>query len=150
MFDEKAVFCICNYLGSFKPLACYMGWEPLLENNDWVKKCTKVNLIFKIVFILAIFYFQLILQHPLLTVLLTLKVYLLNFLSYYWTNSYSYFIFYLQEVAVKLESTKARHPQLLYESKLYKILQGGVGIPHVRLVYISFAKCSKNQAQGLF
>jgi len=35
-------------------------------------------------------------------------------------------------VAVKLESVKARHPQLLYESKLYKILQGGVGIPHIR------------------
>ena len=28
-----------------------------------------------------------------------------------------------EEVAVKLESVKARHPQLLYESKLYKILQ---------------------------
>ena len=27
------------------------------------------------------------------------------------------------QVAVKLESVKARHPQLLYESKLYKILQ---------------------------
>ena len=37
-----------------------------------------------------------------------------------------------QEVAVKLESHKARHPQLLYESKLYKILQGGVGIPHIK------------------
>jgi len=37
-----------------------------------------------------------------------------------------------EEVAVKLESSKARHPQLLYESKLYKILQGGVGIPHIR------------------
>jgi len=37
-------------------------------------------------------------------------------------------------VAVKLESIKARHPQLLYESKLYKILQGGVGIPHIRYV----------------
>lgn len=37
-----------------------------------------------------------------------------------------------EEVAVKLESIKARHPQLLYESKLYKILQGGVGIPHIR------------------
>ncbi|KXJ14274.1 Casein kinase I isoform alpha [Exaiptasia diaphana] len=36
------------------------------------------------------------------------------------------------EVAAKLESQKARHPQLLYESKLYKILQGGVGIPSVR------------------
>ena len=31
-----------------------------------------------------------------------------------------------EEVAVKLESVKARHPQLLYESKLYKILQ----VPH--------------------
>ncbi|XP_055860223.1 casein kinase I isoform X1 [Biomphalaria glabrata] len=37
-----------------------------------------------------------------------------------------------EEVAVKLESTKARHPQLLYESKLYKLLSGGVGIPHIR------------------
>ena len=37
-----------------------------------------------------------------------------------------------EEVAVKLESSKARHPQLLYESKLYRILQGGVGIPHIR------------------
>ena len=33
---------------------------------------------------------------------------------------------------MKLEQQKARHPQLLYESKLYKILQGGVGIPHIR------------------
>ncbi|NP_001123349.1 casein kinase 1 alpha 1 [Ciona intestinalis] len=37
-----------------------------------------------------------------------------------------------EEVAVKLESQKARHPQLLYESKVYKILQAGVGIPHIR------------------
>lgn len=37
-----------------------------------------------------------------------------------------------EELAIKLESKKARHPQLLYESKLYKILQGGVGIPHIR------------------
>ncbi|XP_037655856.1 LOW QUALITY PROTEIN: casein kinase I-like [Choloepus didactylus] len=37
-----------------------------------------------------------------------------------------------EEVAVQLESRKARHPQLLYESKLCKILQGGVGIPHIR------------------
>eukprot|EP00357_Protocruzia_adherens_P017306 CAMPEP_0114993496 /NCGR_PEP_ID=MMETSP0216-20121206/12563_1 /TAXON_ID=223996 /ORGANISM="Protocruzia adherens, Strain Boccale" /LENGTH=421 /DNA_ID=CAMNT_0002357147 /DNA_START=279 /DNA_END=1544 /DNA_ORIENTATION=- len=33
-----------------------------------------------------------------------------------------------EEVAVKLESVNAKHPQLLYESKLLKILQGGVGI----------------------
>ncbi|XP_017393500.1 casein kinase I [Cebus imitator] len=36
-----------------------------------------------------------------------------------------------EEVAVKLESQKAKHPQLLYESKLYTILQGGIGIPHM-------------------
>ncbi|XP_025220380.1 casein kinase I isoform X1 [Theropithecus gelada] len=36
-----------------------------------------------------------------------------------------------EEVAVKLESQKTKHPQLLYESKLYTILQGGVGIPHM-------------------
>ena len=37
-----------------------------------------------------------------------------------------------EEVAIKLESIKSKHPQLLYESKLYKILGGGVGIPSVR------------------
>ncbi|KAH9364429.1 hypothetical protein HPB48_021688 [Haemaphysalis longicornis] len=31
-----------------------------------------------------------------------------------------------------MESTKARYPQLLYESKLYKILQVHEGIPHIR------------------
>jgi len=37
-----------------------------------------------------------------------------------------------EEVGIKLESIKTKHPQLLYESKLYKILQGGTGIPNVR------------------
>eukprot|EP00916_Digyalum_oweni_P023600 GHVL01039173.1.p1 GENE.GHVL01039173.1~~GHVL01039173.1.p1 ORF type:complete len:331 (-),score=33.93 GHVL01039173.1:79-1071(-) len=36
-----------------------------------------------------------------------------------------------EEVAIKLESIKSRHPQLLYESKLYKILTSGVGVPNV-------------------
>jgi len=35
------------------------------------------------------------------------------------------------EVAIKLESIKSKHPQLLYESKLYKILAGGIGVPNV-------------------
>ncbi|KAA3490371.1 casein kinase I-like [Gossypium australe] len=30
------------------------------------------------------------------------------------------------------ENVKTKHPQLMYESKLYKILQGGTGIPNVR------------------
>lgn len=37
-----------------------------------------------------------------------------------------------EEVAIKLERVRTRHPQLLYESKLYTILQGGVGIPYMR------------------
>jgi len=37
-----------------------------------------------------------------------------------------------EEVGIKLESTKTKHPQLLYESKIYKILQGGTGIPNIR------------------
>ncbi|CAO2042997.1 unnamed protein product [Urochloa humidicola] len=37
-----------------------------------------------------------------------------------------------EEVAVKLESVKSRHPQLHYESKLYMLLQGGTGIPHLK------------------
>ncbi|KAL6597896.1 hypothetical protein ACP70R_037689 [Stipagrostis hirtigluma subsp. patula] len=37
-----------------------------------------------------------------------------------------------EEVAIKLESVKTKHPQLLYESKLYRILQGLTGIPNVK------------------
>ncbi|KAF3963477.1 hypothetical protein CMV_012139 [Castanea mollissima] len=35
-------------------------------------------------------------------------------------------------VAVKIENSKTKHPQLLYEAKLYNILQGGRGIPNIR------------------
>ncbi|KAF7813862.1 casein kinase 1-like protein 3 [Senna tora] len=35
-------------------------------------------------------------------------------------------------VAVKIENSKTKHPQLLYEAKLYHILQGGSGIPSIR------------------
>ena len=37
-----------------------------------------------------------------------------------------------EEVAIKLESVKAKHPQLEYEAKVYKALSGGVGVPFVR------------------
>ncbi|ESQ36481.1 hypothetical protein EUTSA_v10007554mg [Eutrema salsugineum] len=37
-----------------------------------------------------------------------------------------------EEVAVKLEPLRARHPQLHYESKLYMLLQGGTGVPHLK------------------
>uniref|UniRef100_A0A7S0JYT6 Casein kinase I n=1 Tax=Cafeteria roenbergensis TaxID=33653 RepID=A0A7S0JYT6_CAFRO len=37
-----------------------------------------------------------------------------------------------EEVAMKLESTKSKHPQLIYEAKLYRILQGAVGVPYIR------------------
>ncbi|KAM3282149.1 casein kinase 1-like protein 3 isoform X1 [Capsicum chacoense] len=35
-------------------------------------------------------------------------------------------------VAVKIENRQTRHPQLLYEAKLYTILQGGNGIPNIK------------------
>ncbi|KAK9704830.1 hypothetical protein RND81_07G013800 [Saponaria officinalis] len=37
-----------------------------------------------------------------------------------------------EEIAIKMESAKTRHPQLHYESKLYTVLQGGTGIPHFK------------------
>ena len=37
-----------------------------------------------------------------------------------------------EHVAIKLESIKSKHPQLVYESKIYKHLAGGVGVPSVR------------------
>lgn len=37
-----------------------------------------------------------------------------------------------EEVAIKLESVKAKHPQLEYEAKVYKAIAGGVGVPFVR------------------
>nr|VDD22902.1 unnamed protein product [Brassica oleracea] len=37
-----------------------------------------------------------------------------------------------EEVAIKLENVKTKHPQLLYESKLYKVLQGGTGVPNIK------------------
>lgn len=40
-----------------------------------------------------------------------------------------------EEVAVKMENVRAKHPQLLYESKVYKILRGH-GIPEVKWVGI--------------
>jgi len=36
------------------------------------------------------------------------------------------------EVTIKLESVKAKHPQLEYESKVYKTLASGISIPFVR------------------
>lgn len=30
-----------------------------------------------------------------------------------------------EEVAIKLEPLKSKHPQLIYESKIYRVLQGG-------------------------
>ncbi|CAO3587319.1 unnamed protein product [Absidia cylindrospora] len=37
-----------------------------------------------------------------------------------------------EDVAVKMESIRAAHPQLEYEARVYKTLAGGVGIPFVR------------------
>ena len=45
-----------------------------------------------------------------------------------------------EEVAIKLESVKTKHPQLLYESKIYRILHGGRKLTF-EMRYISL--CSK-------
>ncbi|XP_033095295.1 casein kinase I-like isoform X1 [Anneissia japonica] len=37
-----------------------------------------------------------------------------------------------EEVAIKLECIKTKHPQLHIESKFYKMMQGGVGIPTIK------------------
>ncbi|KAI4373190.1 hypothetical protein MLD38_011344 [Melastoma candidum] len=37
-----------------------------------------------------------------------------------------------EEVAIKLGAVKTKHPQLHYESKLYMLLQGGTGVPHIK------------------
>ena len=36
-----------------------------------------------------------------------------------------------KEVAVKVEQAKAKHPQVLHEAKLYKLLEDGLGTPKV-------------------
>lgn len=36
-----------------------------------------------------------------------------------------------KEVAVKVEKVNSPSPQLYYEARLYRLLQGGVGIPQV-------------------
>lgn len=36
-----------------------------------------------------------------------------------------------REVAIKLEQSSTRHPQLQYEAKLYKALGGAPGIPNI-------------------
>ena len=36
-----------------------------------------------------------------------------------------------EEFAVKLESVRQKHPQLQYESKVYRIIEGGTGIPNI-------------------
>lgn len=35
-------------------------------------------------------------------------------------------------MAIKIERCKTQHPQLLYESKVYRVLQGGEGVPSLR------------------
>lgn len=37
-----------------------------------------------------------------------------------------------EEVAIKLECVKTKHPQLHIEGKIYKLMQGGMGIPNIK------------------
>ena len=45
-----------------------------------------------------------------------------------------------EEVAIKLESVKTKHPQLLYESKIYRILHGGCKF-RLDIHYCYFSLC---------
>ena len=76
----------------------------------------------------------------------TLFIFRLQLFEFILTNYWGFFVpsgsfgdIYLgadqttnEEVAVKLEHTNSRHPQLHFESKVYRVLQGGVGIPNIR------------------
>ena len=42
------------------------------------------------------------------------------------------FVIFSISVAIKLEGIKTKHPQLHIESKFYRIMQGGVGIPAIK------------------
>ncbi|EJW77589.1 hypothetical protein WUBG_11500 [Wuchereria bancrofti] len=39
-----------------------------------------------------------------------------------------------EEVAIKLECVKTKHPQLHIEARLYKLMSGGIGIPQVSII----------------
>lgn len=43
-----------------------------------------------------------------------------------------------EEVAIKLEPLKSKHPQLLYESRIYRVMQGGCKLLNNILQYIIF------------
>ena len=51
-----------------------------------------------------------------------------------------------EEVAIKLESVKTKHPQLLYESKIYRILHGGCEYPTTESNWIEAAATKRRVA----
>ena len=58
-----------------------------------------------------------------------------------------------EEVAIKLESVRSKHPQLLYESKVLRYLKGGVGLPEGARLFsgvflICFLQWPQVDAQG--
>jgi serine/threonine protein kinase len=52
-----------------------------------------------------------------------------------------------EEVAIKLESVKTKHPQLLYESKIYRILHGGC---KYRFVLFLFSEIKWHRSHFLY
>ena len=51
------------------------------------------------------------------------------------------------EVAIKLESVRSKHPQLLYESKVLRYLKGGVGLPEGRIAQFVLTGCCDSPGQ---
>jgi serine/threonine protein kinase len=51
-----------------------------------------------------------------------------------------------EEVAIKLEPLKSKHPQLLYESKIYRVLQGGCKLKLIEFGFqsLQFFSCLFN------
>jgi serine/threonine protein kinase len=50
-----------------------------------------------------------------------------------------------EEVAIKLESVKTKHPQLLYESKIYRILHGGCEFAWICFCFFCGGSCFEGQ-----
>lgn len=48
-----------------------------------------------------------------------------------------------EEVAIKLESVKTKHPQLHIESKFYKMMQGGGEAGGIQKIALTFLRMSK-------
>ena len=77
--------------------------------------------------------FTLVPTYQLLKKVLSYDVFFVNVCLLQSCDFFNHVFFnYLISVAIKLECVKTKHPQLHIESKFYRIMQGGVGIPTIK------------------